>query len=101
VAAAVGGRRAERGRAREADAELLNFQPVVPFAVSRSTNVILRVILPLTSQPSAQGSTAARINGIGDTVATAFFSPSKASRIIWGVGASWRFRMAATFLFPR
>ena len=62
---------------------LLNFQPVMPFAASPSTNIILRLIVPLSSQPTPTGS---RINGIGDTVATAFFSPSKSSRITWGVG---------------
>jgi hypothetical protein len=63
-------------------ASLLNFQPVVPFAVSQSTNVILRVIMPLTSQPGGDG----RINGLGDIVASAFFSPIKTGKIIWGVG---------------
>jgi hypothetical protein len=70
---------------RDATGTLLNFQPVVPFAVSTSTNVILRIIMPLTSQPGSE-SDGARINGMGDIVATAFFSPSKAGRIIWGVG---------------
>jgi hypothetical protein len=70
---------------RDAASTLLNFQPVVPFAVSSSTNVVLRVIMPLTSQPGA-GSDSARVNGMGDILATAFFSPSKADRIIWGVG---------------
>jgi hypothetical protein len=70
---------------RDATGTLLNFQPVVPFAVSKSTNLVLRVIMPLTSQPgSASGSP--RINGMGDIVATAFFSPSKSGRLIWGVG---------------
>ena len=70
---------------RDAASTLLNFQPVVPFPINPSTNFILRVITPLTSQPgSAQASP--RINGMGDIVATAFFSPSKAGKIIWGVG---------------
>jgi hypothetical protein len=70
---------------RKATSTLLNFQPVMPFAVSKSTNVILRVIMPLTSQPGPDG-TAPRINGMGDIVATAFFSPAKSGKIIWGVG---------------
>jgi hypothetical protein len=68
---------------RDATAALLNFQPVIPFAISSSTNVILRVIMPLTSQPGADG---LRINGMGDTVVSAFFSPSKVGRVTWGVG---------------
>ena len=43
----------------------------------------MRVGMPLTSQPASDG---ARINGLGDIVATAFFSPVKSGRIIWGVG---------------
>lgn len=69
---------------REATGTLLNFQPVVPFPITPSTNVILRVIMPLTSQPSTDGST--RYSGLGDVITSVFFSPSKPSRLIWGVG---------------
>ena len=68
---------------RDAVGTLLNVQPVMPFGISTSTNIILRVIMPLTSQPASGG---ARINGLGDIVATAFFSPAKSGRIIWGAG---------------
>jgi hypothetical protein len=68
---------------RDSSATLLNFQPVMPFAASPSTNLILRVIVPLTSQPTT---TEQRNNGIGDTLATGFFSPSKSSSMIWGAG---------------
>lgn len=68
---------------RDATATLLNIQPVMPFGISKSTNVILRVIMPLASQPGP-GDT--RVNGFGDTVATAFFSPAQSGRIIWGAG---------------
>ena len=68
---------------REGTATLLNIQPVMPFPVSRSANLILRVIMPLTSQP---GPDEARLNGFGDIVATAFFSPAKSGRVIWGAG---------------
>src|SRR5215204_7008739 len=66
---------------RDAVGTLLNIQPVIPFGISKSTNVILRVIMPLTSQP---GPTDTRINGMGDIVTTVFFSPVKSGRIIWG-----------------
>jgi hypothetical protein len=73
---------------RDAVGTLLNIQPVIPFGISKSTNVILRVIMPLTSQPGSgsSGSADARSNGIGDIVTTAFVSPVKTGRIIWGVG---------------
>ena len=68
---------------RDAVGTVLNIQPVVPFGINASTNIILRVIMPLTSQPGADGM---RVNGMGDVVATAFFSPAKSGRIIWGAG---------------
>ena len=68
---------------REAVGTLLNVQPVMPFGISQDTNIILRVIMPLTLQPASGG---ARINGLGDIVATAFFSLVKSGRIIWGAG---------------
>ena len=68
---------------RDAAATLMNIQPVMPFPVSRSTNLILRVIMPLASQPAPDGT---RINGMADVVASAFFSPAKPGRLIWGAG---------------
>ncbi|HSB90746.1 MAG TPA: hypothetical protein VLD63_12045 [Anaerolineales bacterium] len=70
---------------REATSTLVNVQPVIPFAISKSTNVVLRVITPLTSRPSS-GTDGARINGLGDIVFSTFLSPSKSGRVIWGVG---------------
>ncbi|HZM92122.1 MAG TPA: hypothetical protein VFB92_01830 [Vicinamibacterales bacterium] len=68
---------------RDAVGTLFNVQPVVPFGISKSANIILRVIMPLSSQP---GTADARINGLGDIVATAFFSPAQSGRLIWGAG---------------
>jgi hypothetical protein len=68
---------------QSATGSLMNFQPVVPFAINSSTNIILRVIIPLSSQPAPDGT---RINGLGDTVVSAFFSPSKSGKVIWGAG---------------
>jgi len=68
---------------REATGTLLNIQPVMPLAISRSTNLILRVIVPLASQP---GSGDVRVNGFGDVVTTAFISPANSGRVIWGAG---------------
>ena len=78
---------------RDATGTLLNIQPVMPFGVSASTNVILRVIMPLASQPGAGGT---RINGMGDILTTAFFSPAKSGRVIWGVGPALLLPAATT-----
>jgi len=69
--------------AREATGTTLNIQPVAPFALTKSINAILRVIMPLVSQPTDND---VRVNGMSDTVATLFLSPSRSGKLIWGVG---------------
>ncbi len=68
---------------RGATGTLLNVQPIMPFAFNKSTSLVLRVIMPVMSQPAPDGT---RINGLGDAMATAFFSTLKTGRIIWGAG---------------
>jgi hypothetical protein len=68
---------------REATGTLLNIQPVAPFGLTPNWNVILRVIMPVQSQPAENG---ARFTGMGDTTMTVFFSPAKTGKVIWGVG---------------
>ena len=62
---------------------MLNFQPVMPFALNKNSNLILRVIMPMLSQPTPDGT---RINGLGDFVMTPFVSPKKTGKVVWGVG---------------
>jgi len=62
---------------------ILNVQPVWPIKLNDDWNLITRTILPITSQPLPDGD---RKNGLGDTTFTAFFSPSAASKLTWGVG---------------
>jgi hypothetical protein len=69
---------------REATGTTLNIQPVAPFALTKQWNIILRVIMPLVSQPTDDG---LRINGMSDSVATAFLSPARTGKVIWGVSA--------------
>src|ERR1700752_4131424 len=64
---------------------VLNIQPVIPFRVSNRWNVITRTIVPLIHQPElAPG--IGNVSGLGDVQFSTFFSPAKASRIIWWVG---------------
>ncbi len=66
---------------------ILNVQPVWPFKLNDEWNVITRTIIPVTSQPSfltAPGED--RIDGIGDTLFTAFLAPRGAFDVTWGVG---------------
>jgi hypothetical protein len=61
---------------------VMNFQPVVPFAISEKWNLIGRWIMPYVSQPASLGSA----TGLGDITASAFFSPRASTGLLWGAG---------------
>jgi len=65
---------------------ILNIQPVWPFEITDSLNFITRTILPVVSQPDMLTGGEGRINGLGDTTFTGFFSPKDSKRLTWGVG---------------
>jgi len=69
----------------DATQNILNVQPVWPFSINEDWNLITRTILPITSQPDIF-TNEGRVNGLGDTTFTAFLSPAKPGRIIWGAG---------------
>ena len=64
---------------------VLNIQPVVPFALNESWNLILRTIVPVVTQPDVRASSGST-SGLGDINASLFFSPSRPSKFIWGAG---------------
>jgi len=64
---------------------ILNIQPVWPIALNTDWNLITRTIIPVVSQPEFV-SNDGRTTGLGDTVFTAFLSPRKAGKLIWGAG---------------
>jgi len=63
---------------------ILNIQPILPFNLSENINLINRIILPVITQPSSTEDKST--TGTGDISWSAWFSQSKASKIIWGVG---------------
>jgi len=64
---------------------VLNIQPVVPFRLGADWNLITRTILPVVWQPVPfEG--APSISGIGNLQETAFLSPAKPGKVIWGAG---------------
>lgn len=65
----------------------LNVQPVIPAQLSPEWNLITRVIVPVISQ-SELAPGLGRDRGLGDVVASAFFSPKAptAGGWIWGAG---------------
>lgn len=66
---------------------VLNIQPVVPFRLSDDWNLITRYIVPVASQFDLTGASTSE-SGLGDSVVTAFLSPSKGA-ITWGVGPAF------------
>jgi hypothetical protein len=63
---------------------LLNFQPVLPFAISSEWNVISRTIVPFYNFPG--GSPADRITGVGDIQQAFYLTPGNPGKLIWGIG---------------
>ena len=69
---------------KEATRFILNVQPVMPFALNKDWNLIMRVIVPLVSQPAlTEGGTPEF--GVSDVLTSFFFSPASGG-LIWGVG---------------
>lgn len=62
----------------------VNIQPVIPTSIGNDWNLISRVILPVVQQNDVFGNSGRQF-GLGDTLASFFFSP-KAGSVIWGVG---------------
>jgi hypothetical protein len=64
---------------------ILNVQPVMPFSLTPTLNLIARVIVPVVSQPPLfEGGTAA--SGVSDILTSFFFSPNTGSTFTWGAG---------------
>jgi hypothetical protein len=74
---------------------VLNIEPVYPVSLGENWNLIPRFIIPVMWQPTpvvGNGNTefvTGITSGIGDINGTAFFSPAKAGKVIWGVGPSF------------
>ena len=67
---------------------VLNIQPVIPVTLGKNINLINRVIIPVITQPSHSEDKSS--TGIGDINYTAWFSPAKAGKIIWGFGPAFQ-----------
>jgi hypothetical protein len=66
----------------------LNIQPVIPFKLGRTLNVITRVIVPVIFQPDISKEKIGYF-GLGDINPSFFFSPAHPGNVIWGVGPSF------------
>lgn len=63
----------------------LNVQPVIPISITPGVNMIVRTIMPVIYQGRTQSGAGDQF-GLGDITQSFFFSPSRASGLIWGVG---------------
>lgn len=63
---------------------VMNIQPVIPIGLGEKINLINRIIIPIVTQPSFVEDKSS--TGVADIVYTAWLSPTKASKITWGVG---------------
>lgn len=63
----------------------LNFQPIVPAAVSTNFNIITRTVVPLIFNPSMTHEISA-VAGLGDIQITPFLSPAPTGPWVWGIG---------------
>jgi len=67
---------------------ILNIQPVIPVGLGPKINLINRIILPVVTMPSTTEDKS--ITGLGDMNYTAWLSPSKDSKILWGIGPAFQ-----------
>src|SRR5215467_5900148 len=70
------------------DKNTLNVQPVIPMQLSSGWNLIPRIIVPIAFTPDYSQPHLGTF-GLGDIAPTFFFAPTKASKLIWGVGPSF------------
>src|SRR6476620_5308374 len=61
--------------------DVLNIQPVIPVPISKSLNMIARVITPIVYQPTTNQPTDQGAYGFGDLNPTFFLAPSKATKL--------------------
>ncbi len=62
----------------------MNVQPVIPVALNKDWNMIVRTIWPIIHQSDVIPGTSQ--TGLGDNVTSFFFSPNKTEPFIWGLG---------------
>lgn len=72
---------------------ILNIQPVIPVNITENWNLINRVIAPLIYQPELAPGFGDEF-GLGDIQYQGYLSPSRPSKLIWGIGPVFQFPSA-------
>jgi hypothetical protein len=78
------------GPGKDGSVHRLNIQPVIPFGISEDWNLVTRTIVPLIDQDDIPLVGEGEF-GLGDILASQFFSPKKPTQQgwIWGAGPVW------------
>ena len=76
---------------------VLNVQPVIPIPLGTKINLINRIVMPIITQPSFTEDKSS--TGLGDIVYTAWLSPAKPAKIIWGLGPVFQLPVASSSEF--
>jgi hypothetical protein len=71
--------------------EVLNIQPVIPFHLGPSLNLITRTIIPIIWQPNISPGQSGSTFGLGNINTTLFLSPANPGKLIWGIGPVFGF----------
>lgn len=71
----------------------LNVQPVLPFRLGKSVNLISRTIIPLITKPNpaTPDSQVGKMKGIGNISEALLFTPAKVNKLIWAIGPTLTF----------
>jgi hypothetical protein len=70
----------------EGTRNILNIQPVIPVGISKSINLITRIILPVVAQQNITGLSQSE-SGLGDAVVSMFLNPAASKGgFTWGLG---------------
>ncbi len=69
--------------------DVLNIQPVIPAQLSKSVNLIARIITPIISLPTVSQPVNQSAFGFGDMNPSFFLSPAAPGKLIWGVGPTF------------
>jgi len=72
----------------ESTHNVLNIQPVIPVSIGKNVNMINRIIIPIVSTPLYSEDESN--TGLADISYTAWFSPTKVSKLIWGFGPAFQ-----------
>jgi hypothetical protein len=73
---------------------VLNIQPVIPIPLGSKINMINRIILPIITLPSFTEDLSS--TGTGDILYTVWLSPTKESKVIWGLGPVFQLPTASS-----